>query len=346
DLFDGLAHFLRTNITTLRFLESLTYASEFWPCGWAVAATTLMSMEQQSLLSSEEEWQILHTFYHHVANYASAAHETKPREINELYTRVNYLRNMATKHLSTTINQYPSMLSEVDIVLPYCGEDVTWLLDMLNTTNSQEVIRDRIIQSSVSLWIYNKCPDRVAATRSAEGLRERLLHVLKDVTVIPSYDWIRGDECTGYLHFLTQQYDHYARWTLFIHPDSPEHMPKVNIIMDVMKWAATGLLEALHPRLRFAHLSHNFLSPFWARADRYRTAFKELYSDVMNIQLRMAPEAAELSTYCCTQLLVQDDALRVRSFDYYERLYNRTNSVEIYKVITRPFEVVIQVDGE
>ncbi|KAF4654808.1 hypothetical protein FOL46_008534 [Perkinsus olseni] len=258
-------------------------------------------MEQQSLLSSEEEWQILHTFYHHVANYASAAHETKPREINELYTRVNYLRSMATIHLST-IDQYPSMPSEVDIVLPYCGEDVTWLLDMLtsNTTNSQEAIRDRIIQSSVSLRIYNKCPDRVAASRSVEGLRERLLHVLKDATV--------------------------------------------NIIMDVMKWAATGLLETLHPRLRFAHLSHNFLSPFWARADRYRTAFKELYSDVMNIQLSMAPEAAELSTYCCTQLLVRDDALRVRSFDYYERLYNRMNSVEIYKVITRPFEVISNDD--
>lgn len=187
----------------------------------------------------------------------------------------------------------------VDLVLPRCREDLSWLADR----GKLEMLPDR-----TRIFIYEKCGEAGAVpnvtTRS--GRRVTVVHSVLDDADDPHTGMAaRRDECTAYLAHVVRHYDSgFADMTLFLHGDPSDHTPfgLLNILFRGLALGSLRDLEFVHlgaPRL--VHTANP------CQAGLFEAAFGRA-------------QRAPLSTYCCSQFAVAKRRILSRPLSDYARM--------------------------
>ena len=321
--------YLLTNVTSPEMLDSFNHVGHYWPCEEALALALVQTIEASPLIAQndvEAYLDIVESLFGRILGrdellFISAQYL---QVISKYIKKVQVVRERIDKI------EFGEML---DIVLPYCGEDMGWFFERFDG----QAYQSEVMTNLVDLYIYNKCPHKDASAFKDFVIKaETLFH---RVYVKHVWEILMGSECTGYLNHLSHAaHESQSQWTLFIHPDSIEHIGNADMFFETILMAAESVLSALTDDLNFLSLSINYIEPFWAVYHEYSPVFKRLYTKVFNLSSQgLAPDASETSLYCCSQFIVKTSAIRLRNKPFYKRIYDIINDpVTVSDVIGFP----------
>jgi len=187
----------------------------------------------------------------------------------------------------------------LDIVLPHCREDLSWLGDR----SSLEMLPDR-----TRIFIYEKCGEaaRVPNLTSWRGQPVEVVHMVLEDAVDPQTGLAaRRDECTAYLAHVVQTYSTgFADVILFVHGDPSAHTP-FGLLNILLRGLALGTLRDLE----FVHLG----------APRMVHTANPCQAGLFEAAMGR-PQSAPLSTYCCSQFAVSRERITSRPVEDYARM--------------------------
>ncbi|CAK0793021.1 unnamed protein product [Prorocentrum cordatum] len=210
-------------------------------------------------------------------------------------------RYNSTAQRSRDAAQSPMSL---DIVIPHCGEDASWLADRAAI---------EMLPRHTRVFLYEKCGMSKQAilhfamlTELLQGqatvIQKQLDDAVDPRTGLPS----RRDECTAYLTHVVEHYDDpwLADVTLFLHGDPSDHTP-MGLLNVLLRGLALGTLRSVE----FLHLG----------APRMVHTSNLCQEGIFEMAMRRKPRLP-LSTYCCAQFAVARARLRARPREEYERM--------------------------
>jgi len=218
----------------------------------------------------------------------------------------------------------------VDIVICYCAERLPWL-KAFHKLPWRDGDRSSTVREHVGLRIYHKCGDISDAKRNAE--RQRLVNewgtYFRTLEVRFVDDAVRADDCSAYLAYIVDRYHNLPEFTFFLHADAPEHIPSLELLMDILFAGARGYLA---DEVGFVHLAHNFvLHELGCRGrgaehvERVCDAqvldsfeFPTLWREVFGSSIVPVLAAGDLNAYCCVQFLVRRSRIHLRPHHFYK----------------------------
>ena len=134
--------------------------------------------------------------------------------------------------------------------------------------------------------------------------------------ILSSGSWINLDRFQGYLHHY---YYALPRHMVFVHADMPDHIGagRPNIIDDTLRALMHGA------SVPFAHLGNNRVTMRW-NPDTMTPLWKGLFGS------SIAPQAGEVSTYCCSHFVLSRDRALIRTRRFYENALKFVMSPKSY----------------
>lgn len=158
-----------------------------------------------------------------------------------------YLQARA-QYESTLLHMQAVASSSVDIVLPRCREDLSWLGDRT---------RLEVLPAQTRIFIYEKCGGQSLAnlSRILEPDVEIFDVLLEDAADPMTGLAARRDECTAYLNHVVRQYavdasggTGFSDVTLFLHGDPGDHTPMglLNLVLRGLASGGLSYIQFLH----------------------------------------------------------------------------------------------------
>jgi hypothetical protein len=295
---------VETNKTSSELSGMFTYMSDHWLCEEAVALGLLYSLEA----NTHCDW-----------SCAGEIVRTAIRVMRKSANQNASLRSLVSQYLvriTNHLNRLGQLAKQesIDIVFPYCGENVEWLLHGLE---SRKYYMEDGIKQFGRFVIIDKCPLR--KKQEALTLREQLLSLFKEVVYLEAFESIIGSECTGNLEYIVDLYDKFSDYAIFIHPDLEEHVPAVDVFFDSLFFVTNGyFLTIFDSSLSFIPLGLNHLEPFWARHPKFKVFFKRFHAAVFGLSSPgLVPDPENMALYCCAHFLVKTSAIRLRARKFY-----------------------------
>ncbi|CAE7896164.1 unnamed protein product [Symbiodinium necroappetens] len=187
----------------------------------------------------------------------------------------------------------------VDIVLPRCGEDLSWL------ANGSLL---QLLPARTRVFVYEKCGGDASFVEYLSMRLEshiQLIHTQLDDAVDPATGLAaRRDECTAYLSHVVREYDNLGDMTLFLHGDPSDHTPfgLLNILL-------RGISLGTFAGLDFVHLGSPRL------VATYNPCQNDIYERAFNHPLQ-----GRLFTYCCSQFAVSKRRIQQRPLEEYAKM--------------------------
>ena len=192
----------------------------------------------------------------------------------------------------------------LDIVIPHCGEDASWLADR---------VRIEMLPKYTRVFLYEKCGMGKQAilhfsmlTQLLQGQAKVIQSQLDDAVDPRTGRPSRRDECTAYLTHVVEHYDDpsLADVTLFLRCDPSDHTP-MGLLNVMLRGLALGTLRLLE----FLHLG----------APRTVHTSNLCQEGICKVVMTRKPRLP-LSAYCCAQFAVAWARLRARPRHEYERM--------------------------
>lgn len=180
----------------------------------------------------------------------------------------------------------------LDIVLPHCREDLSWL-------SGRPVLPRR-----TRLFVYEKCGGDANVTALMKNRLTVLQESLEDAPDPRTGMAARRDECTAYLSHVVRGYGDLGDVVLFLHGDPTDHTP-LGLIDMVLQAVALGTLDDLG----FLHLG----------APRMVATANPCQATLFQAAVGR-PMESPLYTYCCSQFVVSKSRIRSRPRGDYERM--------------------------
>lgn len=188
----------------------------------------------------------------------------------------------------------------VDLVIPHCREDLSWLTDPLKL----EVLPPR-----TRIFIYEKCGWKADAlgnlTAQLQGVAEVIAVSLEDAVDPHTGLEQRRDECSAYLSHVVREYESkdMGDVTLFLHGDPGDHTP-YGFISLLLRCINLGTIRDVG----FVHLGSPRMVHTWNPCQ-----------DAIFERAVGRPMQPPLSTYCCSQFMVAKHRLHARPLSEYKR---------------------------
>ncbi|CAJ1359030.1 unnamed protein product [Effrenium voratum] len=279
------------------------YDARFLLCAPAALQAHLLQIEERGFLERPES--VMEQLLSYTQNLQQATGAAVPGRLDlkswPLELGLERLRqNVRIKARQMRFRNFP----DVTLVLSYCREELSWM----NASFSRRVM------PLVDVVVVAKCVDvdGVAAVpfrhlwRSVEQL---------DVEDLP----LRADECSAYLGYLHHNYYKLPRHMVFVHADMPEHIGagRPNIVDDTLRALSRGA------SVPFAHLGNNRVTMRW-NPHLMTPLWKGLFGSTI------APAPGEVSTYCCSHMVVSRERALVRSRRFYQTALELVTSPASY----------------
>eukprot|EP00933_Yihiella_yeosuensis_P008253 TRINITY_DN113602_c0_g1_i1.p1 TRINITY_DN113602_c0_g1~~TRINITY_DN113602_c0_g1_i1.p1 ORF type:complete len:356 (-),score=30.98 TRINITY_DN113602_c0_g1_i1:63-1130(-) len=188
----------------------------------------------------------------------------------------------------------------LDIVLPHCREDLSWLADRS---------RLQFLPPKTRIFVYEKCGHKDMLAANLSQILEKHIEIviiqLDDAADPHTGLAARRDECTAYLAHVLQQYgSDLADVTMFLHGDPADHTP-----YGLLNLLLRGLTLGTMNDLDFVHLG----SP------RLVQAWNPCQDGIFEAAIGRK-RAKPLSTYCCSQFAVSKRRIQSRPYSEYIRI--------------------------
>jgi len=196
----------------------------------------------------------------------------------------------------------------VTIVIAYCRESLDWMHDMLS----------RSLVSSLGIAMVRKC----SGVNAVRALPMRRLWRSVEVVDVEDLPMI-ADECSAYLGYLQQKYEHLPEYMFFLHGDAPEHIgtqARPNLLDETLRAVVNGL------DIPFMYLSSNRLTAKWVPV-----MMAELWRGIFGSALLPFPGA--VNTYCCSHFVVSRERARLRSRHWYRHATSYIMSRDSYSYL-------------
>jgi len=211
--------------------------------------------------------------------------------------------------LAQAFNRYAEVLQvraslwkplSVDIVLPHCREDLSWLSD-------QSLLE--VLPPQTRIFIYDKCGNLSNGVPDVAVLRGTgvTLQVTKlvDARDPETNRTVRRDECTAYLSHLVRHYgSDMADVLLFLHGTPADHTP-----MGLLKLVLRGIALGSFVNIDFLHLG----------TPRMVATANPCQAELFELALGRKMQQP-LSTYCCAQFAVSHRQIMARPRTDYLRM--------------------------
>ena len=159
------------------------------------------------------------------------------------------------------------------------------------------------------LLIYEKCGSDV----SLDDLATFRKRFGGGIEIIHQQDGpVRGDECTGYLDYIVNNYESLTDFTVFLQGDADHHM-----FLSFLNTALKGIKAGQYD-LGFLHL--NFHRHYQTTTPCMRDVERVLF----NLSSPVEPVPL-IGTYCCAQFIVRRDRILARQKRFYEDAFLLVN---------------------
>jgi hypothetical protein len=159
------------------------------------------------------------------------------------------------------------------------------------------------------LLVYEKCN-----RTSTDMLNARFSSIFGGgIKVINQPDGpVRGDECTGYLDYIVENYDSLSSFSVFLQGDADHHL-----FLSFLDTALAAIKAGTY-QVPFLHL--NFHRHYQTTTPCMRDVEKALF----NLSEVVEPLPL-IGTYCCAQFIVHRDRIRARNRDFYSHALSMVN---------------------
>ncbi len=175
-------------------------------------------------------------------------------------------------------------------VVCHCREDLSWLTNLTS------------VPSGASLHLYEKC-----GWDSSDFLASLSPVFSGGIFVTHQPDGpVRGDECTGYLSFITDHYDSLPDYSVFLQSD-PDHHLYFPYLNSVLQAVSVGSYSVPFLHLNF-HRHYQTTTP----------CMRDVEAFIFNLSTTVPPVPL-IGTYCCAQFVVSGDRIRAHPVGFYRR---------------------------
>ena len=199
----------------------------------------------------------------------------------------------------STIKKVQTTPVSLSFVVCHCREDLSWL----HSTNITH------IPDNSALYVYEKCGHN--SEPDLESVRPRFS---RGLFVIDKPDGeVRGDECSGFLDYLVEQYDGaldarhvlgISHYTILLQSDPQNHL-----FLSYLDVALRGISSGAY-NVPFLHLNFH----------RHVQTSTPCMRDVEAFLFQQAAPTTLLGTYCCSQFIVSRDRILAHPKSFYEHM--------------------------